>query len=143
MFARTRNYGCSQSIFSLLRHSYMHALRWHLERMAESAHLELGKGMRRYSPYGGGRLHLRWHHTWLWSTTLTSKCRYVPLTQICDYNPSEKVIDAAALMLSHLVGHFILVLLLLSLYVPCNPLPSLPSIPHCSAHSFQPSFCPP
>jgi len=78
----------------------MYALRWHLEGTAVSGRLELDKGMRRYSPYGGGRLHLRWHPTLLWSTTLTIRYSKVMLTQFGHDNISMKVVNAPTRILS-------------------------------------------
>ena len=98
----------------------MHALRWHLEGMAESAHLELGKGMRRYSPCGGGRLHLRWHPILLWCITLISQCSNVLRTHIRDHRPPEKIVDAPALLLPCLMRHL---LVTFSDRSPCNSLP--------------------
>jgi len=68
--------------------------------MAESAHLELGKGMRRYSPYGGGRLHLRWHHTLRLSTISTIRYSQMVVAQFGHDNISVKVVNTPTRILS-------------------------------------------
>jgi hypothetical protein len=78
----------------------MQNLRWHLEGMAKSGRLELGKGMRRYSPYGGGRWHLLWYHTWLWSTTSTIRYSQMMLTQFGHNYRSMEVVNAPTRILS-------------------------------------------